>query len=110
VLVNLIINAIEAMAEIPAEERKLIIQSDQDDDENLVICVTDSGIGLKKDEENSIFETFYTTKQKGLGVGLSISQTIIEAHGGKLYPRRNKKGTSFFITLPATNGDNHRGF
>ncbi|QDT43886.1 Sensor protein FixL [Gimesia alba] len=110
VLVNLIINAIEAMADIPAEERKLIIQSDRDEDGNLVICVTDSGIGLKKEEENSIFETFYTTKQKGLGVGLSISQTIIEAHGGKLYPRRNKKGTSFFITLPAINGENHRGF
>lgn len=110
VLVNLIINAIEAMADIPAEERKLIIQSHQDEDGNLVICVTDCGIGLKKEEENSIFETFYTTKQKGLGVGLSISQTIIEAHGGKLYPRRNKKGTSFFITLPAINGENHRGF
>lgn len=110
VLVNLIINAIEAMAEIPVEERKLIIQSDRDQDGNLVICVTDSGIGLKKEEEKSIFETFYTTKQKGLGVGLSISQTIIEAHGGKLHPRRNKKGTSFFITLPAINGDNHRGF
>ncbi|WP_339730799.1 PAS domain S-box protein [uncultured Gimesia sp.] len=110
VLVNLIINAIEAMAEIPVKERKLIIQSDQDEDGNLVICVTDSGIGLKKEEENSIFETFYTTKQKGLGVGLSISQTIIEAHGGKLFPRRNKKGTSFFITLPVINGEHHRGF
>jgi len=70
------------MADLPAVERKLVIQSDQDDVGRLVICVTDSGIGLKKGEENSIFETFYTTKQKGLGVGLSISQTIIEAHGG----------------------------
>lgn|GEM_PF-1445167 len=109
VLVNLLLNAIEAMADLPAVERKLVIQSDQDDVGRLVICVTDSGIGLKKGEENSIFETFYTTKQKGLGVGLSISQTIIEAHGGELYPRRNPKGTSFFITLPITNGDYHGG-
>jgi len=109
VLVNLFLNAIDAMAELPVAERKLVIQSDQDLDSNLVICVTDSGIGLKKGEETSIFETFYTTKQKGLGVGLSISQTIIDAHGGKLYPRRNQKGTSFFITLPITSGDFNGG-
>ncbi|QDT28609.1 PAS domain S-box protein [Gimesia panareensis] len=109
VLVNLLLNAIEAMSEFPPEQRKLVIESDRDAHQNLVICVTDSGIGLKKGEENSIFETFYTTKQKGLGVGLSISQTIIEAHGGKLYPRRNKQGTSFFITLPLVNGDNNGG-
>lgn len=110
VLVNLLLNAIEAMTETPANERKLTIESGTDSEGNLVICVTDTGMGLKKEEEKSIFETFYTTKQKGLGVGLSISQTIIEAHGGKLYPRRNKQGTSFFMTLPATNGDKHRGF
>jgi len=108
VLVNLLLNAIEAMLELPASERKLVIESDQDDG-SLVICVTDSGVGLKKGEEESIFETFYTTKQKGLGVGLSISQTIIETHGGKLFPRRNQKGTSFIITLPITNGDYNRG-
>ncbi|QDT96676.1 PAS domain S-box protein [Gimesia aquarii] len=107
VLVNLLLNAIEAMSEIPPEERKLLIQSDQDKDNNLLITVTDSGIGLKKEEEKSIFEIFYTTKQKGLGVGLSISQTIIEAHGGTLSPRRNKTGTSFIITLPLKNGDTH---
>ena len=109
VLVNLLLNAIEAMSELPPEQRKLLIESDHNAQDNLVICVTDSGIGLKKGEENSIFETFYTTKQKGLGVGLSISQTIIEAHGGKLYPRRNKRGTSFFIELPLVNGDNSGG-
>lgn len=109
VLVNLLLNAIEAMSELPPEQRKLLIESDLHINDNLVICVTDSGIGLKKGEENSIFETFYTTKQKGLGVGLSISQTIVEAHGGKLYPRRNKQGTSFFIELPLVNGDNSGG-
>tara|TARA_R110002111_G_scaffold2705_6_gene18093 strand:+ start:34071 stop:36119 length:2049 start_codon:yes stop_codon:yes gene_type:complete len=109
VLVNLLLNAIDAMAELPVAERKLVIQSDQDLEGNLVICVTDSGVGLKKGEERSIFETFYTTKQKGLGVGLSISQTIIDAHGGKLYPRRNQKGTSFFITLPVISGDYNDG-
>lgn len=108
VLVNLLLNAIEAMSELPPEQRQLVIQSDREGD-NLVICVTDSGIGLKKGEENSIFETFYTTKQKGLGVGLSISQTIIDAHGGKLYPQRNKQGTSFFIVLPLANGDTISG-
>lgn len=110
VLVNLLLNAMEAMSELPVKERRLEIESHQDEHKNLVICVTDNGIGLKKGEENSIFETFYTTKQKGLGVGLSISQTIIDAHGGKLYPRRNTQGTSFFITLPlAANGDHHNG-
>ena len=108
VLVNLLLNAIEAMSELPANERNLVIESEQDT-ENLIICVTDNGVGLKKGEEKSIFETFYTTKQKGLGVGLSISQTIIETHGGKLFPRRNQKGTSFIITLPITNGDYSRG-
>ncbi|QDT92367.1 PAS domain S-box protein [Gimesia algae] len=109
VLVNLLLNAFEAMSEHPPEERKVVIQSDQDQTGNLMICVTDSGIGLKKGQENSIFETFYTTKQKGLGVGLSISQTIIEAHGGKLTPRRNKRGASFVITLPLAHGDRNSG-
>lgn len=107
VLVNLLLNAIEAMSEVPPKDRMLLIQSDRDNENNLVITVTDNGIGLKKEEEKSIFEIFYTTKQKGLGVGLSISQTIIEAHGGRLYPRRNKTGTSFIITLPLINGDTH---
>ncbi len=105
VLVNLLLNAFEAMSEQPPEERKVRVQSDQDQTGNLMICVTDSGIGLKKGQEKSIFETFYTTKQKGLGVGLSISQTIIEAHGGKLTPRRDKQGASFIITLPVAHGD-----
>ncbi|WP_339674204.1 PAS domain S-box protein [uncultured Gimesia sp.] len=109
VLVNLLLNAFEAMSEQPPEDRRVGIQSDLDQAGNLMICVTDSGMGLKKGQEKSIFETFYTTKQKGLGVGLSISQTIIEAHGGKLTPRRNKQGVSFIITLPLAHGDRNSG-
>ena len=105
VLVNLLLNAFEAMSEQPPEERKVLIQSDQDQSGSLMISVTDSGIGLKKGQEKSIFETFYTTKQKGLGVGLAISQTIVEAHGGKLTPRRNKQGASFILTFPVAHGD-----
>jgi signal transduction histidine kinase len=69
-----------------------------------VISVQDAGIGLKPDESGRLFEAFYTTKPKGMGMGLAISRSIIEAHGGRLWARANQgPGATFLFSVPAAN-------
>jgi two-component system sensor kinase FixL len=99
VMLNLIRNAIEAMAETP--ERNLTIRSRADSDDLLRISVVDSGIGIPAEMEKNLFNPFFTTKPQGMGVGLSICRTIIESHGGKLWPEPNPEGGAIFnFTLP----------
>ena len=104
VLLNLVINSIEAMSKVPEDQRRLVIeaQSHVSGDKSFVlITVTDSGIGLKADDLPKVFETFYTTKADGMGMGLAISRSIVEAHGGRLSATPNADlGATFQLMLP----------
>jgi PAS domain S-box-containing protein len=100
VLLNLVINAIEAMSEIEDRARELTIASSVDD-ARVVVEVRDSGAGLQAQRAEQLFEAFYTTKPQGLGIGLSISRSIIEAHGGRLWAESNTPhGAVFRFSLP----------
>jgi hypothetical protein len=99
VIFNLLVNGIEAMEEVNDRPRKLWICSKLRNRDAIVVEIRDHGIGLTDSEK--AFEAFYTTKQKGLGMGLSICRSIIEAHGGRLGIAPSQgPGTTFFFTLP----------
>lgn len=99
VIFNLLVNGIEAMEEVNDRPRKLRICSKSRDRDAIIVEIRDHGIGLADSEK--AFEAFYTTKQKGLGMGLSICRSIIEAHGGRLGIAPSQgPGTTFFFTLP----------
>jgi PAS domain S-box-containing protein len=98
VLMNLILNGIEAMKDAKGE---LTIKSKRTPDGQLLVAVSDSGLGLPSGESDRIFEAFFTTKAQGTGMGLSISRRIIEAHGGRLWACANaERGATFQFTLP----------
>jgi C4-dicarboxylate-specific signal transduction histidine kinase len=102
VLLNLIMNGIEAMSAVRDRPRVLSIRSDAGESE-LEIAVHDSGVGLSPEHIDRIFETFFTTKASGMGLGLSISRSIVEAHKGRLWVSREPKvqGATFRVSLPA---------
>jgi signal transduction histidine kinase len=101
VLLNLIINAIEAMSGIKERPRELTIVSASDGPDTVSVEVRDSGTGLDPEHAPHLFEPFYTTKAEGLGIGLSISRSIVEAHGGRLSAAANAPhGTVFSFSLP----------
>jgi NO-binding membrane sensor protein with MHYT domain len=101
VLLNLVLNAIEAMSATKDGPRQLIVKSNRDAD-GAVMQIEDSGPGLDPEQAERIFQPFFTTKPQGLGMGLSISRSIIEAHGGHLSARRSSShGTVFEFRLPA---------
>jgi PAS domain S-box-containing protein len=106
VVLNLVMNAVEAMASITDRERVLAITSKRADDGNPIISVADSGLGLDAANADLIFDAFFTTKPGGMGMGLSISASIIQAHGGRLWasPALLPHGTTFHFTLPAASG------
>jgi PAS domain S-box-containing protein len=98
VLMNLILNSVEAMKDTKGE---LTVTSKRTDDDQLLISVSDSGIGLPSGEPDRIFDAFFTTKTQGTGMGLSISRRIIESHGGSLWACANtERGATFHFTLP----------
>jgi PAS domain S-box-containing protein len=101
VILNLIMNAIEAMSSVTGRERRLTIGAHLDQPATLTITVEDTGIGIEPTHFDRIFDPFFTTKAHGMGLGLSICRSIIEAHGGKLLAApRNPFGTSFYLSLP----------
>jgi PAS domain S-box-containing protein len=101
VMINLIMNAFEAMQTVADRPRKLTIQSYQDDVGQVVVAVEDSGIGFTTDDQDHLFHAFFTTKLGGLGMGLRICRSIIEAHGGRLSASANAHhGATFRLTLP----------
>ena len=105
VLLNLILNAIEAMSAVKDRPRELTITSRLDGPDGVLVQVRDTGPGLAREHEDRLFEAFYTTKAEGLGIGLSISRSIIEAHGGQLSAAQNAPhGAIFRFTLPVQEG------
>jgi C4-dicarboxylate-specific signal transduction histidine kinase len=97
VILNLIMNAIEAMSSVTGRERRLTIGSRLDQPETLTITVADTGIGIDPGHIDRIFDPFFTTKAHGMGLGLSICRSIIEAHGGKLRASRETRLEVAFI-------------
>jgi signal transduction histidine kinase len=97
---NLMINSVEAMKEVD-ETRELMITSQRTENEHLMVSVSDTGVGLPKQQADQIFDTFFTTKPDGTGMGLRISRSIVESHGGRLWAAsRSPRGASFCFTLP----------
>lgn len=102
VLLNLMINGIEAMSSISHRPRELVVKSIKKEPDNVLVAVQDTGTGIEAQNPAQLFDAFYTTKPEGLGMGLSISRTTIEAHGGRLWATSNNgDGASFQFTLPA---------
>ena len=100
VVVNLILNAIEAMSAVEDRERDLVIWTKQDNGDEVRIAVQDSGIGFDPQSAERMFDAFQTTKPGGLGMGLSISRSIVESHGGRLWAVSNDgPGATFQFTL-----------
>ncbi|MFZ1205457.1 MAG: ATP-binding protein, partial [Candidatus Acidiferrales bacterium] len=104
VVLNLLMNGIEAMSSIHDKPRRLVIRS-RVQDSQVSVSVQDSGVGVKADLMPRLFEPFFTTRSKGMGMGLPISRSIIEAHGGKLWAESTaSEGATFQFTLPSADG------
>ena len=103
VIMNLVMNAVEAMSSMGEETRELQIATDKDRDEHVAITVSDSGPMLEPQSLNRFFEAFYSTKPTGMGIGLSICRSIIEAHEGRIWATVNMpRGVTLHITLPVS--------
>ena len=101
VLINLVTNACDAMAEMPVEDRRLTIRTGLQGNDTLRISVSDSGPGIAEEKLEKIFESFFTSKANGMGLGLSVCRTIITAHGGRLWAANNSaRGAAFYLELP----------
>jgi signal transduction histidine kinase len=101
VLMNLMINGMDAMKDMNGT-RELAIKSLRVDNEQLLVSVSDTGMGLPSQQADQIFNAFFTTKPHGTGMGLRISHSIVESHGGRLWAAANSPpGASFYFTLPA---------
>ena len=102
VLLNLILNAVEAMGSVQNGPRELSISTEQTDENGVLVAVRDSGPGIDTMHLERVFEAFYTTKSSGLGMGLPICRSIIDAHGGRLWVDANEpRGAVFQFTLPS---------
>ena len=98
---NLMLNGFEAMDDVAADRRTLTLETSVGDAGAVQIAVRDSGVGLDSEHLDGIFEPFYSTKLKGMGMGLVISRSIVEAHGGRLWATPNADhGMTFRVTLP----------
>jgi signal transduction histidine kinase len=106
VMINLIINGIQAMGSVIDRLGELTIRSGPDDAGQVLVQVQDSGVGIDPQTASRLFDAFFTTKPDGMGMGLSICRTIIEAHGGRLWASSNAgPGATFQFSLPAIRTD-----
>ena len=104
VVLNLILNAVEAMSSVDGARRELSISTERRGADEVLVAVRDSGPGIDSEHLERVFDSFYTTKPSGIGLGLSICRSIIDAHGGRLWAAANEpRGAAFQFTLPAGN-------
>ena len=102
VILNLLLNGIEALREVPESGREVVVSTRRADTGEVEVEVRDNGCGLPKDSEDKVFEPFFSTKRDGIGMGLRICRTIVESHGGRIWAVPNPiGGTSFIFRLPA---------
>jgi signal transduction histidine kinase len=101
VLLNLLLNAVDAVSSLPSHRRKVLVRTTQEKD-HVLVSVEDTGPGIAGDALMKVFEPFYTTKGEGMGLGLAIARSIIDAHDGRLEARNNaSNGATFWFTVPA---------
>jgi C4-dicarboxylate-specific signal transduction histidine kinase len=101
VIINLVMNGIEAMQSVTDRPRELVIRSRQDETQQVLVSVTDCGVGISAENADRLFNAFFTTKSGGMGMGLSICRSIVEAHGGRLSASGNVgPGATFQFVLP----------
>jgi signal transduction histidine kinase len=101
VIINLVMNGAEAMQSVTDRPRELVIRSRQDETRQVLVGVTDCGVGIAAEDAARLFNPFFTTKSSGMGMGLSICRSIMEAHGGRLLASGNEgPGATFQFTLP----------
>jgi two-component system, LuxR family, sensor kinase FixL len=102
VMLNLLLNAFDAMNDIPPVDRAVHVSLSAAEHQSVCLAVSDKGHGLTSDKLDKIFKPFVTSKPQGLGLGLSISRTIIDMHRGRLWAETNSdRGATFYVTLPA---------
>jgi PAS domain S-box-containing protein len=105
VIINLVMNGVEAMQPVTDRPRELVIRSRQDETQQVLVSVTDYGVGIPAENADRLFNAFFTTKSSGMGMGLSICRSIMEAHGGRLWATANTPhGATFQFTLPVNGG------
>jgi signal transduction histidine kinase len=103
VVINLVMNGLEAMAPVTDRPREMLIRSQPHEASEVLVAVQDSGIGIDSANAELLFNAFFTTKASGMGMGLSISRSIIVAHGGDLFASPNADhGATFQFTLPSS--------
>jgi PAS domain S-box-containing protein len=103
VVLNLVINAVDAMSSVTDRKRILIVRSEMSESDHVLITVEDSGTGIEPSNTSRVFDAFFTTKDQGMGMGLSVCRTIIESHGGQLwFSARCPHGSSFSAKLPTS--------
>jgi C4-dicarboxylate-specific signal transduction histidine kinase len=101
VVLNLVLNAAEAMSDLEGRARQLVVRTERDEGDHVRLTVRDTGPGFAVHNANQLFETFYTTKPDGMGIGLSISRSIIEGHQGRLWATVNDgPGATFAFSIP----------
>ena len=102
VILNLIRNALDAMVGVHGRPRRLLITTEREDDDNVRVSVRDSGVGVDPESMNKLLDAFYTTKRDGMGIGLSVSRSIVERHAGRLWAEPNDgPGATFSFSLPS---------
>jgi signal transduction histidine kinase len=101
VIINLVMNGIEAMQSVTDRQRELVIRSGQDETSQVFVSVTDCGVGISAEHADRLFNPFFTTKSGGMGMGLSICRSIMDAHGGRLWATPNvPHGATVQFALP----------
>ena len=106
VIINLLRNAVEAMSDVVDRPREIVVRTARDADDRVWLSVRDSGVGIEPNEAERPFEAFYTTKPDGMGIGLSVSRSIIESHRGRLWAVPNDgPGATFAFSIPRRPGD-----
>jgi C4-dicarboxylate-specific signal transduction histidine kinase len=102
VIINLVMNGIESMQSVTDRPRELVVRSRQDETQQVLVSVADCGVGISAENADRLFTAFFTTKSSGMGMGLSICRSIIDAHGGRLWATTcEPRGALFQFTIPA---------